>query len=250
MRGRNRNRGFTLIELLIVMLIIGVLVGILVPTIARAVRTVRATRTRDLIRNLGLGLEAFKSDFGRYPPSNSESRYPRIGAEKLVYYLRGPGGTGWGVGAGGNMPPFPDTPRPTRTYGPYYQAEEDQLEFDNQIKRYVAFLDYFAPPGRIIYFRAERDSAGRTTYQWNDNNLNNRRDPYGRLNYATIQFFKDCVIKFTDSSSGTDYYYRDDYLLISPGQDGRFGAIQRLEDGSIRLTTRDEGSYDDITNWN
>jgi prepilin-type N-terminal cleavage/methylation domain-containing protein len=252
MRPADKGRGFTLVELMIVMLIIGVLMGILVPTIGRAIRTARATKTRRMMQDIELGLKAFKNDFQMYPPSErTGNQYPRTGAEKLVYHLRGPQGLGWGAGAGGR---FPDgaTGRRSRTYGPYFQTDPEHLEYTQVGGEYqpTAFLDYFTPPGRFIYFKAGRDAAGNIAYSWQDNNAA-RPDPEAKSNYASQMYFEDCVlIGGGIGGSGQKRYDNNEFLLISPGLDGRFGAIERDAQGAIRPTTREKGSYDDITNWN
>ncbi|MEA3367097.1 MAG: type II secretion system protein [Planctomycetota bacterium] len=255
---RPAKRGFTLVELLIVMLIIGALIGLLVPTIGRAIRTVHSTITRRTISGIGMGLEAYKNDFGDYPPSDDDTNYPRTGAEKLVFYLRGPQGSGWGAGAAGMLPQHVGASRSrTRTYGPYYEADEDDIKWE-EVRgdwRRVAFLDANEPPGRIIYFKAGRDRDGNTTYDWNDNNLRSAPDAQGKTNYPNQTAFEDWTVIGGHSSAADGDYKRHDYLLVSPGQDGRFGGVRRDEDGNVFVATRQQvedgdAAYDDITNWN
>lgn len=259
MSNRTAKRGFTLVELLVVMMIVGVLVGLLVPTIGRAIRMVRGTMTRRIIDEIGLGLEAYKADFGDYPPSDYASTYPRTGAEKLVFYLRGPTGDGWGAGAAGHLPQHAGTsPARTRTYGPYYQADKDDMKWEEVDGEWVpvAFLDAFEPPGRIIYFKADRDSEGKTTYEWQDNNYpHGTRDPEGKTNYHAYRAFDDWTVIGGHDEVETGNYHRHDYLLISPGQDGRFGGVRRKPTGEVVCVRREQveegkASYDDITNWN
>jgi len=254
---RPAKRGFTLVELLIVMLIIGALIGLLVPTIGRAIRTVRSTITRRIIRDIGMGLEAYKKDFGDYPSSDNDKSYPRTGAEKLVFYLRGPQGSGWGAGAAGMLPQNVGASRSrTRTYGPYYETGEDRIKWEQVRNKWerVAFLDANEPPGRIIYFKAGRDD-GKTTYDWDDNNLR-APDPQGKTNYPNeTAFWEWTTIGGSQSAALEGDYKRHDYLLASPGQDGRFGGVRRDEDGNVSVATRQQvedgdATYDDITNWN
>lgn len=257
MAGRHHTRGFTLVELLIVMLIIGTLVGLLVPTVGRAIRTASSTRTRAIINDIGMGLNAYKRDFGDYPPSDRQTTYPRTGCEKLVFYLRGPRGSGWGAGAAGLLPEHATVSKSrTRTYGPYYNTDEDSMKREKvRGWQWVAFLDGNAPPGYIIYFRAGRDSQGNTTYDWTDNN-ERAADRDAKTNYKSLTYFNEwTTIGGSASAARSGDYQRHDFLLISPGQDGRFGGVRRDEDGDIVITTRDEvengdASYDDITNWN
>lgn len=259
MATRPAARGFTLVELLIVMLIIGALVGLLVPTIARALRTVQSTMTRRTLDNLSMGLETYKSDFGEYPPSSYDTAYPRTGTEKLVYYLRGPLDNGWGIGAAGTLPDHATTAiERSRQYGPYFNCDEKDILWDSVRgeEEQVAFLDANEPPGRIIYFRAGRDAQGRTTYDWDDNNLRGVPDADGRTNYPSqTSFYEWAAIGGTSTAAQEGDYHRHDYLLVSPGQDGRFGGVRRDEDGDVFTASREEvengeASYDDITNWN
>ena len=259
MSRRTSQRGFTLVELLIVMLIIGTLIGLLVPTIGRALRMVRSTMTRRTINEIGMGLESYKKDFGDYPPSVYDRSYPRTGAEKLVFYLRGPRDSGWGAGAGGLLPEHAGGSRTrTRTYGPYYDTDEEDIEWE-EVRgdwRQVAFRDANRPPGRIIYFKATRDDEGNTEYNWHDNNLRSVPDTEGHTNYPSLSSFYDwTTIGGTSSAAQDGDYKRHDYLLISPGQDGRFGGVRRDAEGRVFTASRDEvengdATYDDIANWN
>ncbi len=68
-RPRRPLRGFTLVELLIVIVIVGILIALLVPAIAGAVRTAKNAQVTGEITALAQALEAFKSQYGQYPPS-------------------------------------------------------------------------------------------------------------------------------------------------------------------------------------
>lgn len=69
-----KRQGFTLVELLIVILIIGVLASLLLRALfgvqVRAVQTQQVTE----ITQIGLALDAFKNQFGIYPPSRIRLR--------------------------------------------------------------------------------------------------------------------------------------------------------------------------------
>jgi prepilin-type N-terminal cleavage/methylation domain-containing protein len=58
------RRGFTLIELLVVISIIALLVGLLLPALSRARAAARATRCLGNLRNQGIGLDTYSSEFG------------------------------------------------------------------------------------------------------------------------------------------------------------------------------------------
>ena len=67
MRGRSGGKGFTLIELLVVMGIILVLASLLLAGIAAARKWVAQAKTKTMIDNMGMALEAYKGEFGYYP---------------------------------------------------------------------------------------------------------------------------------------------------------------------------------------
>lgn len=61
------KRGFTLVEIMIVIAIIGVLAGVAVPRLAGRTEDARIQATKLQIENLGMALDAFEYDCGRYP---------------------------------------------------------------------------------------------------------------------------------------------------------------------------------------
>jgi prepilin-type N-terminal cleavage/methylation domain-containing protein len=90
---RPRPRGFTLVEILIVIGIIVVLAAILVPTIGRAMRQAKRTRTAADIQSLAMAIEAFKADHNDIPRTIPGT--PNLGAAILGKYLNGPLGDGY-----------------------------------------------------------------------------------------------------------------------------------------------------------
>jgi general secretion pathway protein G len=59
--------GFTLIELLLVLVILGTLAAVVVPKFARRSEQARVTAARTDISNLGVALDSYEIDNGRYP---------------------------------------------------------------------------------------------------------------------------------------------------------------------------------------
>jgi len=65
------RKGFTLMELLAVMVIIGILAGLITAAVARARSAARNTAMKTEISQLENALEAYKNQYGEYPPDFS-----------------------------------------------------------------------------------------------------------------------------------------------------------------------------------
>jgi prepilin-type N-terminal cleavage/methylation domain-containing protein len=63
-----RKRGFTLIELLVVIAIIGILAAMVFPVFARARESARKAVCLSNVKNLGLAIQMYLSDYGVFPP--------------------------------------------------------------------------------------------------------------------------------------------------------------------------------------
>lgn len=64
-----RHRGFTLIELLVVIAVIAILIAILLPAVQAARATVRRTVCTNTMRQMGLAVHNYLSQYDQFPPS-------------------------------------------------------------------------------------------------------------------------------------------------------------------------------------
>ena len=256
------SAGFTLVELLVVMSIIGVLISLLYPAVNAAVRAAHVARTQAIIQSLTVGLEAFKGDWGVYPPSNNDGE-DRLeggptgqgkGNQLMALALMGPDGKGWGVkaadqtGATDWLLPFGGQAR--NAYGPYFQQESGAVGYVKD-----GFPGVTA--GFILYYRFDPGgSSGVSGVFGNyDDEKDNPRDEHlltgfkGRDHFllSAMYMVADEVFK----------WQRPDYLLISPGPDRLYGHVYfdpaNPEDVLRAATSTEVGQgkavYDDVTNF-
>jgi general secretion pathway protein G len=64
---RSRRRGFTLLEVLVVTAILGILTAIAMSSVLNAMHRARQKRAMGDLRTLALSIEAYATDFNRYP---------------------------------------------------------------------------------------------------------------------------------------------------------------------------------------
>jgi prepilin-type N-terminal cleavage/methylation domain-containing protein len=232
-RTARTRRGFTLVELLLVMGIIVLLVGLLLPAVTAAIVVARVASTENVIKNLGVGLESFKGDWGVYPPSGYSYSAPEFNATPpnqcgynlLAFYLMGPDGKGWGAGYR-RQAPFITGALATGAYGPYYTPEQSGI--------YYTVLDSFRPAKEIFYYRFEpgRSSA----YDVSDNNTTGSTavDSSSITNFAgQTQLELLAKPQVLIASGSARYWVREDYLLISSGADRLWGYVK--DDGSGKM---------------
>ncbi len=73
-----RQEGFTLVELIVVIAIVALLAALLLPSLDRAKSSALFTKCKSNVRQLGMALTMYVSDFAAYPPSHpsdSQNQY-------------------------------------------------------------------------------------------------------------------------------------------------------------------------------
>jgi len=240
-----------LVELLVVVSIIAVLISLMMPLAAKALVSARAAKTHAILKDLGFALQAFKRDFGAYPPStvalpgtlglpspkthtNATTSYTSTqlyGNECLYLYLLGPSNSGWGSQAGGRKPLGGVS---DRAYGPYYQGGPSMFGMNIAEDKYDTILDAFPEVRRPIFYFLRRDGDFDVTdcpvYD------KTRAGSYG---FGNQELFEQQVLESADAASL-------EYLLISPGEDRCYGLVIRDTDSSTgRLELRPPIETDD-----
>lgn len=66
----DKKRGFTLVEMLTTITIIAILIALLVPSLSLVRRMSKETAQKSQFATIDMALDAFKSDYGDYPPSD------------------------------------------------------------------------------------------------------------------------------------------------------------------------------------
>jgi prepilin-type N-terminal cleavage/methylation domain-containing protein len=83
---RPKKDGFTTIELLVVIAIIAILMGILVPALTYVRKTANEAKQKAQFAAIAMALDAFKGDYGDYPPSHCFDSACSLSKPETYYY--------------------------------------------------------------------------------------------------------------------------------------------------------------------
>jgi len=200
---RPPRRGFTLVELLAVIVILGMLIGLIAPSVQAVRKMFLVDQTKAYMHQLSMGIDNYRTETGELPPSNGTFPHPAAlnpaqlpsGAAGLVQCLLGYLGSDQDGLAG---PGF-RLQRAGRKHGPFV-PQNMPLAGEPPV-----FQDAFG--NSILYYRFSG-----TAYIPGDNNTTDAQGPKIPADINT--YAKDW-----QPSDATHPYYREDYILLSPGPD-------------------------------
>jgi len=214
--GLRPRGGFTLVELLAIIGIIGLLLGLLTLTVTSVRIRTRVQKSQFIISQLAGAIRVFHNERGEYPPSGDGTDY--FGSELLVQALTGyqdeagDWKTGWG---------FRDMER-GKVFGPYNDTERLQLARTSETPIKYEFVDAFDNP--ILYYRYD--------------------DGYVASHNADAPEHAPEDLNTLYLRGPGNEYFRTDFVLISPGPDGKYLADHPpYHDGEW------DRQCDDITNF-
>lgn len=227
----NRKRekpGLTLVEILTVIAIIALLIGILIPAVTAVRDAAKEVKQTGQFTTIELGLTAFKTDYGDYPPSYSALGAIYCGSQKLTEALLGwdlvgfhPDSAWRWDGLDAAVPPGPGTYDPGALPGAATFDERKKPYLESGTQYAFTLRDLFAgltlPPTGGLDTYVLCDVFGATKVARADGSsvkagapiLYYKADPSGKFNDATLA----PTMTPTDNQ-GNIYNYWDNRIIV------------------------------------
>ncbi|MDO4574578.1 MAG: type II secretion system protein [Planctomycetia bacterium] len=212
---KTRRSGFTLVELLTVIIIIAMLAGMITGAVMSAVASVNQSVIRQEISQLELALNAYKAEFGEYPPDGTNSTevtnhikrcyknatsttvYTTVTPENALVIFLGPHNAN---------PKTPFTSTTTNLTKGFFEFDKNRIDTSNYS---------YTPRGcavPYVYFKA-KVTGGVGTYE------NKSRS----LTVSSTTYSVPCYY-YTDNSGNSIWYNDKTFQIISAGLDNVYSA--------------------------
>jgi len=231
-RSYTRRAAFTLVELLTVVIIIGFLAGMVAGTAPAVMRSVKASAIRAEIQQLSLALEAYKAEYGEYPPDGTDqsavtkhirrcypdatntSIYTTVTPKNALYVF---------LSQHDANPRTPFSSSPTSLKNSNSSMTKGFFEFEASR---LSTSDYtYTPNGCIepfVYLKA--------------------RGATGNKSYPTGSY-----VAYKDTNN--NWYNPETYQLISAGLDDEWGPTGAIVVQESSFTGNNKGGLDNIVNF-